>query len=194
VWLREGSMLDAVRASIAFPGLFTPAVHGGRRLVDGGLTNPVPVSVCRALGARLVIAVNLNADAFGKPTVETEGEELLHELDEATKQSGNLIDRVKPTNMIMRQLFGHGKNTPGMLSNMLAALNIVQDRLSRSRLAGDPPDVMVSPRLGHVGLLEFEKAEECIDEGMRAMEEAQPFLNGALSVLGNWPGPHHRMT
>ena len=94
---------------------------------------------------------------------------MLHELDEASRQNGTLLDRIKPANLVMRQLFGHGKNAPSMLSNMVAALNIVQDRLSRSRLAGDPPDVMVSPRLGHVGLLEFEKAEECIAEGMRAM-------------------------
>jgi len=192
VWLRGGNLVSAIMASYALPGVFPPVKMEGRWLIDGALVNPVPVSVCRALGARLVIAVNLNADSFGRPSIETEGDELLHELDEATKQSGTLIDRIKPTNMVMRQLFGHGKNAPGMLSNMLAALNIVQDRLSRSRLAGDPPDVMVSPRLAHVGLLEFEKAEECIEEGVRAMESAQPFLNDALAVLGNWPGPYHR--
>ncbi len=190
VWLRDGSVVSAIMASYALPGVFPPVKVEGRWLIDGALVNPVPVSVCRALGARLVIAVNLNADAFGKSNIDTDGEELLHEFDEAAKQSGSLMNRIKPANMVMRQLFGHGENAPSMLSNMVAALNIVQDRLSRSRLAGDPPDVMVSPRLGHVGLLEFEKAEECIEEGVRAMENAQPFLNDALAVLADWPGPH----
>jgi len=190
VWLRDGNLVSAIMASYALPGVFPPVKVEGRWLIDGALVNPVPVSVCRALGARLVIAVNLNADAFGKPDIATDGEELLHELDEATRESGSLFDRVKPSNLVMRQLFGHGKNAPSMVSNMVAALNIVQDRLSRSRLAGDPPDVTVSPRLGHIGLLEFENAEECIEEGRRAMENALPFLNDALAVLSDWPGPN----
>jgi len=66
VWLRTGSTADAVRASMALPGLFTPAQRDGRLLVDGGLVNPVPVSLARAMGADIVIAVDLNADILGR--------------------------------------------------------------------------------------------------------------------------------
>jgi NTE family protein len=62
IWLREGSLFEAVRASISLPGLFTPVERDDQLLVDGGLVNPIPVSMCRALGADVVIAVDLNAD------------------------------------------------------------------------------------------------------------------------------------
>ena len=66
VWLRRGSTLDAVRASIAVPGLFAPVLYEGSVLVDGGLVNPVPVSLARAMGADVLIAVNLNSDILGR--------------------------------------------------------------------------------------------------------------------------------
>src|SRR3981081_4862306 len=65
IWLREGKLLDVGRASIATPGLFTPVIRNGAILVDGGLVNPVPVSMCRALGADLVIAVDLSWGKLG---------------------------------------------------------------------------------------------------------------------------------
>lgn len=190
VWVKEGPLVDAVMASYALPGAFAPVKVDGRWLIDGALVNPVPVSVCRALGARLVIAVNLNADVFGKTQVTEGDNELVARIgvssdDEADEHAAH----ARPVNMVMRQLFGHSVNAPSMLSNMVAALNIVQDRLCRSRLAGDPPDVTVAPRLGHIGLLEFHRAAECIDEGRAALERTMPRLSHALAVLADWPGP-----
>src|SRR5581483_4307753 len=66
IWLTRGRLAEALRASYALPGIFPPVLIGGRWLVDGALVNPVPVSAARALGARVVIAVNLEADRFGR--------------------------------------------------------------------------------------------------------------------------------
>jgi len=184
IWLQHGRLVDAVAASYALPGVFSPVKVDGRWLIDGALVNPVPVSVCRALGARLVIAVNLNGDVFGKGNVsgevgdETTVRDLLARLRQNPKRA------LSPSNMVAREIFGHGrKGAPSIFSVMVGSLNIAQDRLSRSRLAGDPPDVTVTPRLGHVGLLEFDKAEEAIAAGEAATKAAMPHLIDALAVL-----------
>ena len=178
IWVQSGKLIDAVIASYSLPGLFPPRKVQGRWLIDGALTNPVPVSVCRALGARLVIAVNLNADVFGlSAPPDSDDFEMLQ-----GESNGRFLS--SPLNMMKHQFFGHTRNSPSLFGVMVSALNIVQDRLSRSRLAGDPPDVMIAPRLAHFGLLEFDKAEEMISEGERAVDDALPFINRALQVLG----------
>ncbi len=181
VWLQQGHLVDSIRASYALPGVFSPVRVGGRWLVDGALVNPVPVSVCRAMGARLVIAVNLNSDAFGKgrsgPDDGSDDFDLLEQGHDDT------APEARGAGQMVRHLFGRGKNSPSMFGVMVGALNIIQDRLSRSRLAGDPPDVTVSPRLGNLGLLEFHRAEEAIAEGDAALERALPFLHEAIRLL-----------
>jgi len=183
VWLQTGHLVDAIRASYALPGVFSPVSVDGRWLVDGALVNPVPVSVCRALGARLVIAVNLNADIFGKDRAAgpANGGEAFELFDQGREGVG-LLGKL-PARMLMRQLFGREKNAPSMFGVMVGALNIIQDRLSRSRLAGDPPDVTIAPRLGNIGLLEFHRAEEAIAEGRTAVERSLPSLREAFSIL-----------
>ncbi len=175
VWLRQGRVIDAVRASYAIPGLFPPVAMDGRWLVDGALVNPVPVSVCRALGARLTIAVNLNADAFGPAPA---GEDVL-ELAQRAAIAEDESDRG-----FIRSYFGRRDSAPSTFSVFARSLHIVQDRISRSRLAGDPPDVMVAPRLGHVGYLEFYRAEECIAAGEEAARRALPEIREAVRMLG----------
>lgn len=178
VWLQSGELVPALKAAYALPGVFPPVQLNGRLLVDGALVNPVPVSVCRAMGARLVIAVNLNADMIGrglrpgkrKPTTP---EALGQDLAARDPEAGGALG----------QFLGAGDG-PSVFGVMSASLNILQDRLGRSRLAGDPPDVTVAPRLGHVALLEFDRAPEVIAEGEAAVERAKPFLYEALKVLG----------
>jgi len=162
IWLRQGPMVESLQASYALPGVFPPVELDGHRLVDGALVNPVPVSVCRVMGARLVIAVNLNADMIGKGARK----------EKKREEGGTLL----------AQLFGRSED-PGLFDVMATALNILQDRLGRSRLAGDPPDVTIAPRVGHIGLLEFDKAEELIELGREAVERSKPFLEEALAVL-----------
>jgi NTE family protein len=168
VWLQEGRLAETLRTAISLPGVFTPVRREGQWLVDGALVNPVPVSVCRALGAELVIAVNLNADQLGKL-----------ELARGRRwgRAGALEPDLLEQSRVLRRRGGavwtrRVHSTPSMFSVMVAALKITQDRITRARLASDPPDVVIRPDLGHIGLLEFDRAAEAIETGERAAAEA----------------------
>ncbi len=170
VWLSRGRLVDAIRASYALPGIFKPVKIDGRWLFDGALVNPIPVSVCRALGARYVIAVNLNYDissrsAAANAIVEHDEKDEAREREEA---AAGAKSGVGARWLLTRQLFGRGDNAPGISTVMVDALNIVQDRIARSRLAGDPPDAMISPRLQGIGLFDFHRAEDLIARGESA--------------------------
>ena len=181
VWLSRGSLVDAMRASYALPGIFRPVKLDGRWLFDGAIVNPIPVSVCRAMGASVVIAVNLQHDVFGKGTVLTDMrlglEEVLPEpspLAEGAKGGGAM-------RLLHRQFFGDGGDTPGISTVMMEAFNITQDRIARSRLAGDPPDFTIAPRLGGFGAFDFHRADELIGLGMAATERALEEIREAVA-------------
>ena len=167
IWLNSGRLVEALRASYALPGIFEPARVAGRVLVDGGLVNPVPVSVCRAQGADLVIAVNLATDTFAHGTVV---QSLPAEATPAQGSEEGLADRVGRG--LFRRFFGTEGDRPGLTGVMMESFNIIQDRITRSRLAGDPPDAMIAPRLGHIGLFDFHRADEAIDIGATAADRA----------------------
>jgi len=169
IWLSRGRLVDAVRASYALPGIFRPVKVNNRWLFDGALVNPIPVSVCRALGARYVIAVNLNFDISSRGAIVQESHTNPGELtvdDEPQPVTGK--NGVAMRRLLQRQLFGRGEDAPGISTVMVEAFNIVQDRIARSRLAGDPPDAMISPRLHGIGLFDFHRAEELIHYGEMA--------------------------
>ena len=167
MWLESGSVWEAVRASMAYPGIISPVSWEQRYLLDGGLVNPVPVIACRAKGAERVIAVNLNNELLGskrkpqKPSSDKSGEIIEQGL--IGKFSDKILEKVNP-------LIGNNEkekmpyNTVDVLS---FALNIMQDKITKSRLAGEPPDVMLSPRLGHIGMFEVDKFDEIYKEGER---------------------------
>lgn len=185
VWLRQGPIVDAVRASIAIPGLFAPVRNDGRWLVDGGLVNPVPVSVARALDADVVIAVNLNGDLLRSKSRDRDDGRV-----EADARNGNgwtaraavwVKDRLPARFRLAGLMSGeHDGRPPGMLSVIADSIDIMQDRITRARLAGEPPDVLISPRLGHLGILEFGHAEEAIEEGRRCAEAELDEIRGIL--------------
>lgn len=184
IWLQKGDLVDAISASYALPGIFPPVNVNNRWLVDGAMVNPVPVSVCRALGARLVIAVNLNNDTFGTSNLAAQmiDEDLnFEELVQRIRASPD--EMLSPSALVMRQVFGKAEDSPSIFSVLLGTLNIVQDRLNRSRMAGDPADIDIAPRLGHIGLLEFDRADEAIEEGRAAVERALPALADAYAIL-----------
>jgi NTE family protein len=165
VWLSRGNLVEAVRASYALPGVFRPVKVDGRWLFDGALVNPIPVSVCRALGARYVIAVNLNIDISHRGTISNVNpmpvsDEQLEDAPPVTGKNGVAVRR-----LLQRQMLGKGDDVPGISTVMVDALNIVQDRIARSRLAGDPPDSMISPRLHGIGLFDFHRADDLIARG-----------------------------
>jgi len=173
IWLREGPVIEAVRASIAMPGLFTPAQWEGRLLVDGGLVNPVPVSLCRALGADIVIAVDLNWDLMGRhhrTTVQSDAEPAETAPALAALMAKLPLGRGKGEKKTKVEL-------PSMLEVLSASLNIMQVSITRSRLAGEPADVMIRPRLSQIALLDFHRAAESIAEGQRAVEQVLPEIS-----------------
>ena len=172
IWLQEGSALDAVRASIALPGLFTPVIHNETVLVDGGLVNPVPVSLARALGADIVIAVDLNSDALNRHMNVPE------DTKKVVNDNNDWIDKLKESiSGIIPNTAPSAPQLPSMLDIMASSINIMQVRISRSRMAGDPPDYIITPKLAHVGLLDFHRAKESIEGGKQATAYiAQKFI------------------
>jgi NTE family protein len=185
VWLREGPVIDAVRASIALPGLFTPAQHDGRLLVDGGLVNPVPVSLCRAMGADVVIAVDLNWDIMLRHSrVASHGKEDDRAAEAAAVAAapGGLLQAILARFHPLRAANGrdNGPPMPSMLDVLTTSLNIMQMRITQSRLAGEPADVVIRPRLNDVAPMDYHLASATIAEGERAAEFALPYIRDVL--------------
>jgi NTE family protein len=170
IWLRRGPLAEAMRASYALPGIFKPVQVNQRWLVDGALVNPVPVSVCRAYGARVVIAINLGADYAARGTALPD----LEEFDIHPEET--LSSLKKPSRLASRIWSPHG--IPAV---MMQAYNIIQDRMTRSRLAGDPPDIMISPLMKDISLFDFHKADQAIQAGyeatLRSVESLQQTLD-----------------
>lgn len=175
IWLRSGSTLDAVRASIALPGLFAPVLSDGMVLVDGGLVNPVPVSLARAMGADIVIAVDLGSDILGRhlraaPARESPPGVVGDWIRKLQDNLGPLVPAHPSDELAM----------PNILEVLTSSLNIMQVRIARSRMAGEPPDLVVAPRLAHLHLLDFHRAKEAIEEGRLAVQRvahALPLVN-----------------
>ena len=181
VWLRKGSVIDAVRASIALPGLFSPAVHEGRLLADGALVNPVPVSLCRALGADVVIAVDLGSDVIGRringkntprPTTPQNDEPPSEWTARIRQWFGRATEPEPEPEIVM----------PSMLDVMATSINIMQVRIARSRLAGEPADVLIAPRLAELGMLDYDRAEYAIEEGKEATRLMLPMIQRVLEA------------
>lgn len=179
IWLREGPMLDAVRASIALPGVLSPVRSDGRWLADGGLVNPVPVSTCQALGADLVIAVNVNGGIvtpFEPSGLERVGASFVGASNEFVR---HLVDQLPvalraQAGAIAPKLLKPPAGAPGYFDVLVNALNVMQDQITRARLAGEPPHVLIEPPVRFIGPFEFNRATEAIEEGRAAAEKALP--------------------
>ncbi len=184
VWLQSGYVVEAVRASIAIPGVFAPTRHEGRLLLDGALVNPVPVSLCRALGADIVIAVDLNADLLGSH---------LRERGRAPDRRSEDVTTTEPSQVA--SVFAHLQRgllrfrskpaapeapNPSIVDVIASSVNIMQVRITRSRLAGEPADVLIRPHLANVAFMDFHRGAAAIEEGRRAAAEAVQ----ALQALG----------
>lgn len=178
IWLREGSLIDAVRASIALPGLLTPFVREGRLVVDGGLVNPVPVSLCRALGAEIVIAVDLNWDLIGRRH-RVAGEA---RVDSAAGAGAieTLLARFRHARSTASE-HGAEPDMPSLLDVLTTSLNIMQVRITQSRLAGEPADAVIRPRLSGIAAMDFHRGKVAIAEGARAASCALPMIRELLA-------------
>ena len=182
IWLQSGPIHEAVRASIALPAIFSPTKINDKWLVDGGLSNPVPVSVCRALGADVIIAVNLNGDLLGR---RFEAQPDASAATASVPVSNEFLDRVlshlpaamrEQAAQIALRLLPQEPSAPGYFDVLANSINIMQDHITRTRLAGEPPHVMLLPRLRDMSLMEFDRAKEAIAEGRTCVEQALPML------------------
>ena len=191
IWLTHGRMVDAIRASYALPGIFAPVLVGDRWLVDGALVNPVPVSAARALGAEIVIAANVSSDVFTHATT-------IYSHGPSPEPAGPVVEIVpaprrgigkffSPERTLKREFFGSG-GRPGISTMMVDAFNIMQDRITRARLAGDPPDLLITPRVGQVGWFDFHRADDLIAHGARAAERAIESIQEAIAILAPTAG------
>lgn len=165
-----GAVSPAIQASCAIPALFAPVEKNGRWLIDGAAVNPVPVNICRQLGADFVIAVNLSSDYI--PSHMRDSEESHKRMVQRTNQ----LTQSRP--QFIKQWFSpdggvSSGDAPGIMSVMSGALSILQNRVARSRLAGEPPDIIIEPYLSDVALLEFNRAEELVERGKHAVERLE---------------------
>jgi len=184
-WFRDGSLHEAVRASLALPGLFTPVNYEGVWFIDGGLVNPVPVSLCRALGAEVIIAVNLNNDGV-PPSVEVT--QLLDSVDKKEPKEtlwGNLSQPLslieKGKGALIAKTTGGKSEIPSYYEVFSNSISIMQNCITRSRLAGDPPDVTLTPSLRDIGTIDFHKSEQAIEAGERCVYRMMPVLDDLFS-------------
>ncbi|MDI9570204.1 MAG: patatin-like phospholipase RssA [Pseudomonadota bacterium] len=190
VWIREGSLMDAIRASMSMPGILTPFPGREGWLVDGGLVNPVPVSLCRAMGADIVIAVDLNNDIMGRsfnrqdrngeeePKAEVNDQYLPKRL--AAFFNGKL--KAGQASVFKRYAQNQPSRGPTLFEVIATSVYIMQDQITRHRLAADPPEVLIRPRLAQIGLLEFNRASEAIEEGRRAVALMMPIIRDVVGT------------
>lgn len=168
LWLTEGDLHQAVRASCSMPGLLPPVSYNGYWLVDGAVVNPVPISLTRALGADIVIAVDLQHDAHL----------MQQDLLSVTPQNGEeqaTAAALSWRNKIRQRLTGFTqrrmKQMPGAMEIMTTSIQVLENRLKRNRMAGDPPDVLIQPFCPQISTLDFHRAEEAIEAGRVAVEK-----------------------
>lgn len=187
IWLQTGPLATAVRASIGMPGVFSPTKIDGRWLSDGGLVNPVPVSVGRAMGADFIIAVNLNEDLLGRRLVSEPELPPESAVASPTKPPNGFLEQIAAIPAALRaqlsslNVFGGGSATPSYFDVLTNAIDIMQDHITRSRLAGEPPHVMVAPRVTEIGLMDFHRGAEAIAQGRAAVEQMLPVIESKLS-------------
>jgi len=167
LWLREGKVSDAVRASCTVPGLFKPVWLDGRYVVDGSVVNPIPVSLCRAMGAEVVIAVDLgyHMDRRFPPDPQ--------EPSKAGPQRRRLFTVLGPSK-------GPDVPPPSIMDALLGAIDVMQERITRARLVSEPPEVLLTPRLGKLGPFEYHRAALAIAEGRAVVAQNLPAIRGAL--------------
>lgn len=188
IWFTEGDLRQAVRASCSMPGILAPVRQGDRWLVDGAVVNPVPVSVSRAMGVDVVIAVDLYGYHSGRiqvlPVSMTSQKNVEAEMDMPARQETGFMDlfargRDYVSNLTDKFSLGT-KSNPGMIAVMSQSMGILEQRHKRARLMGDPPDICIVPEVGNIGTMEFHRADEAIAAGEAAVEKVAHLIETAM--------------
>jgi NTE family protein len=181
VVIRSGSVVDAMRASVSIPGLFSPCLRDGRWLVDGALVNPLPVSVVRDLGANFVIAINTLA--FDATQVDDCA--LVYRTRAASGLGGRIAWRLRQKGAsrqrdVNRRLDADCDD-PRLLNVIERASRIVQSKIAATRLREEPADFLLNVPVGNIGSLDFHRAAALVECGREAAKNALPALDHALS-------------
>lgn len=178
IWLQDGDLLTAVRASCAVPGIFAPTRNEGRWLIDGAVVNPVPVSLCYALGADLVIAVNLNGHMIGRARLD---HDIVRPETPPEKDDESLgLNRIGE---VLGEFFSSKHAEPGLLDVVNGAIEIMQERITRSRMAGEPPHLELRPAIGNIDIVDFHRCEPAIQAGAAAVDAAASNLEELAALL-----------
>jgi NTE family protein len=170
VWLREGKVSDAVRASCTVPGLFKPVLRDGRYLIDGSVVNPIPVSLCRAMGAQVVIAVDLGTHKARRFPLESQPPST---AKPQRRGFFNILGSPPPQEV---------RPVPSITDTLLGAIDIMQERIAQTRLVGDAPEVLLTPQLGQFGPFEYHRAALSIAAGREAVAQMLPAIQNALAA------------
>ncbi len=182
IWLENGPLDAAIRASIAMPGIISPTLIEDRWLVDGGLVNQVPVSTCRALGADFVIAVNVGEGLLEKHSATLRPRQENGQSGMFAELLGQLpLAWRAPAERILVQLASQSPASPGYFAVLASSLSIVQNRITRSRLAGEPPHAMITPQVAQISLMDFDMAADAIEGGRIAARHMLPYIQDQLS-------------
>ena len=177
MWFTEGKVLDAIMASITLPGLFPPFQYEDKWLVDGGLVNPVPVSLCRALGADTIIAVNLNGAITKRHFAPQPLTTLNPELAERTEANTSNKFLSNVTSLLTGN---RAAGMPNLIEALAGSINIMQDKITRSRMVGDPPEILLVPKVIDISLLEFYRAQEAIQAGRDSVQRIKHEIEDTL--------------
>lgn len=190
VLLRDGELRDAVRASISIPGLFTPVYRDEMVLVDGGVTNPIPTEHARALGAQVVISVDINAGRLtrARRSVPINRLEKMRELAQASgkdplgwrKRLATRLEELQPEALGRWKRWLAPDPIPGMVDILGNSVRIMEEQIAAARLQLHPPDILLQPEVGHLNILEFNHADEAIAAGRKCAEQALPAIRRAL--------------
>lgn len=174
VVIRKGDLIEAVRASISVPGIFTPVKKDGMVLIDGGLVDPVPVSVVRSMGADQVIAVDLNSDIVSRRGSGRTSPSIHPDKGPGRiVQSKVLAELNKKVSALRQQAMAQAGQwlsrdpMPNIFEVLQESIHIMEARITETRLRLDPPDLLIQPNLGHIKLMEFNRAQEAIDAGYK---------------------------
>lgn len=170
LWLRDGKVSDAVRASCTVPGLFRPVLRDGRYVVDGSVVNPIPVSLCRAMGAELVIAVDLGSHMVRRFPLG------------AAEHAGTTPHRRRLFSILGPSPPRGLPRLPSIADTLLGTIDIMQESIAKARLLRESPDVVLTPSLGQVGPFEYHRAALAIAEGREAVVQMLPAIEQALAV------------
>jgi NTE family protein len=193
VWLREGSMMAAVRASSGLPGLFAPSWYQDRWLIDGGVVNPVPVSLCRALGADVVIAVDLTRSVTRAAMRASRGARIANSISAQPVAANSGAPASAEGRALLRkwsglmdglvESFRARRSEPGLFEVMASSVNIMQERITHSRLATDPAELVLKPDLAKFQLMDFHRAREAIEVGRECVAASEAELAPIAKAL-----------